>query len=85
MSGSTITRALQHLPKYHKSWKSEKEVESLLAFVMGEDTTPAASKKGMQWGDSDLDDDEDVDLSGLDDDDDALYVPKKTSKLNKRR
>ena len=87
VSGSTITRALQHLPKYPKSWKSEKEVESLLAFVMGEDTQSAASKKGMQWGDSDLDDDddEDVDLSGLDDDDDALYVPKKTSKLNKRR
>lgn len=87
VSGSTITRALQHLPKYPKSWKSEEEVKSLLAFVMGEDTTPAASKKGTQWGDSDLDDDddEDVDLSGLDDDDDALYLPKKTSKLNKRR
>lgn len=89
VSPSTITRALQHLPKYPKSWKSEEEVKSLVAFVMGEDTPSAASKKGTQWGDSDLDDedeDEDVDLSGLDDDDDdALYVPKKNSKLNKRR
>lgn len=40
VSGSTITRALQHLPKYSESWKTAEEVRKLFVSVLGEDVSP---------------------------------------------
>ncbi len=85
VSGSTITRALQHLPKYPKSWKSDEQVERLLALVLNtDDPAEISGKKPSTCDDSDLVDNENDDEEDEDEDDDFTYVPKKSSKLKKR-
>ncbi len=88
VSGSTITRALQLLPKYPTSWKSEDEVEAMLAFVTGEENpSSSSSKKPAKWAGSDLFDGDDLSIldDGDEDDDcDITHVPKKSAKMNKR-